>query len=153
MIGLVFRILRVAEGYKTRITLAAVFSFLKAFCTKAPIVAAYFMIAGFIDGTVTGKTCLICGGALVLCVVLQCVFQNIADRLQSASGFEIFADKRIALGEHLRKLPMGYFTEGNIGKISSVLSTDMLFIEENLMMVLGDLMSYLFSAIIFVIMM
>ncbi len=153
MIGLVFRILRVAEGYKARITLAAVFSFLKAFCTKAPIVAAYFMISGFLDGTVTGKTCLICGGALVLCVVLQCIFQNMADRLQSASGFEIFAEKRIALGEHLRKLPMGYFTEGNIGKISSVLSTDMLFIEENLMMMLGDLMSYLFSAIIFVIMM
>ena len=48
---------------------------------------------------------------------------------------------------------MGYFTEGNIGKISSVLSTDMLFIEENLMMVLGDIMSYVFSAVIFVIMM
>ena len=40
------------------------------------------------------------------------------------------ADKRMELGGHLRKLPMGYFTSGNIGKISSVLSTDMVFIEE-----------------------
>ena len=48
---------------------------------------------------------------------------------------------------------MGFFTEGNIGRISSVLSTDMVFIEENLMMVLADLMSYLFSAAIFVIFM
>ena len=42
----------------------------------------------------------------------------------------MFADKRMELGGHLRKLPMGYFTSGNIGKISSVLSTDMVFIEE-----------------------
>ncbi|MCR5481777.1 MAG: ABC transporter ATP-binding protein/permease, partial [Clostridia bacterium] len=60
-------------------------------------------------------------------------------------GYMIFADMRMKLGEHLRRLPMGYFTEGNIGKISSVLSTDMVFIEENCMMVLADMMSYLFS--------
>ena len=45
----------------------------------------------------------------------------------------------------LRKLPMGYFTEGNIGKISSVLSTDMVFIEENCMTALADMMSYIFA--------
>lgn len=153
MIGMMFRILRVAKGYKGRITLAAIFSFLKAFCSKAPFVVAFFMIYEFLDNTVTAKSCLLSGGALVLCIILQCLLQNMADRLQSASGFEIFADQRIKLGGHLRRLPMGYFTEGNIGKISSVLSTDMLFIEENLMMVIGDLMSYLFSAVIFVVMM
>lgn len=153
MIGLVFRILRVAKGYRGRIALAAVFSFLKAFCVKIPYVAAYFLFAGFLANTVTSNSCLICGGALLASVAMQCIFQNLADRLQSASGFEIFAEQRIKLGKHLRKLPMGYFTEGNIGKISTVLATDMVFIEENLMMVIGDLMSYLFSAVLFVIMM
>ena len=153
MIGMMFRILRIAKGYQGRITLAAIFSFLKAFCSKVPFIVAFYMISGFLDHTVTIKSCLLCGVALVLCIILQCVFQNMADRLQSASGFEIFAEQRINLGAHLRKLPMGYFPEGNIGKISSVLSTDMLFIEENLMMVIGDLMSYLFSAVIFVVMM
>ena len=59
----------------------------------------------------------------------------------------IFADMRMKLGAHLRRLPMGFFTEGNIGRISSVLSTDMVFIEENCMMVLADVMSYLFSQV------
>lgn len=153
MIGLVFRILRVAKGYRGRIALATVFSFLKAFCLKIPYVVAYFMFAGFLEEAVTTKYCLACGGVLVVSIILQCIFQNMADRLQSASGFEIFAEQRIKLGEHLRKLPMGYFTEGNIGKISTILATDMIFIEENLMVVIGDLMSYLFSAVLFVIMM
>ena len=30
----------------------------------------------------------------------------------------IFADMRMELGEHLRRLPMGFFTEGNIGRIA-----------------------------------
>ena len=45
---------------------------------------------------------------------------------------------------------MGYFTEGNIGKISSVLSTDMVFIEENSMTALADMMSYIFAEAIMI---
>ena len=153
MIALLQRILRLAEGYRTRIRLAAVCSFLKAFLSKAPIIVAYYLIAAFIEKRVTGMSCVLAGAALVACLALQCVFQNLADRMQSGAGFEMLADLRKKLGAHLRRMPMGFFTEGNIGRISSVLSTDMVFIEENLMMVLADLMSYLFSAAIFVIFM
>ena len=45
---------------------------------------------------------------------------------------------------------MGYFTEGNIGKISSVLSTDMVFIEENCMHDIANMMSYTFAQAILV---
>ena len=51
------------------------------------------------------------------------------------------------------KLPMGYFTEGNIGKISAVLSTDMVFIEENCMGVLSELVSFIVSQGLMVLMM
>ena len=153
MIALMQRILRLAEGYRTRIRLAAVCSFIKALLGKAPIVLAYFMIARFLDRTMSGKNCVLAGVALLVCLALQCLFQNLADRMQSGARFEMLADLRKKLGAHLRRLPMGFFTEGNIGRISSVLSTDMVFIEENLMMVLADLMSYLFSAAIFVIFM
>ena len=63
----------------------------------------------------------------------------------------VFSDMRMELGAHLRRMPMGYFTEGNIGKISSVLSSDMVFIEENCMTVLADMMSYIFAEAIMVI--
>ena len=105
-----------ADGYQGRIRGAAVLSFLKSFCAKAPFVVAFFMISAFLDGTVTKTTCVFSGIALVACIIVQSLLQNAADRLQSAAGFEIFADKRKQLGSHLRKLPMGYFTEGNIGK-------------------------------------
>jgi ATP-binding cassette subfamily B protein len=89
---------------------------------------------------------------MIGCVVLEILFLT-CHRMQSAAGYMVFAEKRMALGAHLRKMPMGYFTEGNIGKISSVLSTDMVFIEENCMTVLADLMSYVFAESIMVVFM
>lgn len=145
MIALMRRILSASGKYKGRIQLAFVFSFLKSVLSKAPIVLAFFALSAFYNGAASAEMCLWIGIAMAGCVLLQILFQHIADRLQSAAGFMMFADKRMELGAHLRKMPMGYFTEGNIGKISSVLSTDMVFIEENCMMVLADMMSYIFA--------
>lgn len=145
MTALMRRIFDASGKYKGRIALAFVFSFLKGVLKNAPIGFGFFVLAAFYQGTATPKLCLNIGIALVISLLLQMLFHNISDRLQSAAGFLLFADKRMELGAHLRKMPMGYFTEGNIGKISSVLSTDMVFIEENCMNVLADMMSYIFS--------
>lgn len=145
MIVLIKRILKVSGSYKKRIQLAFVFAFLKSFLAKAPIGLALFLLSAFYKGTMDASLCLKSGIAMLICLAFQVLFQNLADRLQSAAGFMVFAEKRMELGRHLRKMPMGYFTEGNIGKISSVLSTDMVFIEENCMTALADMMSYIFS--------
>ena len=139
------RILAVSGPYKNRIKIAFIFSFLKSLLAKAPIMLAFLALAAFYENTITEELCLWYGIAMVACVLLQVVFHHIADRLQSAAGFMVFSDMRMELGAHLRRMPMGYFTEGNIGKISSVLSTDMVFIEENCMTVLADMMSYIFA--------
>lgn len=46
-------------------------------------------------------------------VLVQMLVRYLRDRLQSAAGYLMCADKRMELGDHLRKLPMGYFTVGN----------------------------------------
>ena len=140
-------------NYKGRIYGAMVLSFLKGMLMKVPAVAVFLIVSAFIDGELTKTAGIYAAIALVGSVAVQAIFQNIADRLQSAAGYMIFADMRMKLGAHLRRLPMGFFTEGNIGRISSVLSTDMVFIEENCMMVLADVMSYLFSQIIMIVFM
>lgn len=145
MIALIRRILNVSGNYKGRIQAAFVFSFLKSMLSKAPVCLAFVMISAFLAGEADTRLCWALEGAMVLCVILQVLCQHAADRLQSAAGFMVFADKRMELGRHLRKMPMGYFTEGNIGKISSVLSTDMGFIEENCMTALADMMSEIFA--------
>ncbi len=153
MIALMKRILSVSGSYKGRIQGSFVFSFLKSSLAKASLGLSFFALSAFYHGTATAELCLWLGVAMVGCVLLEILFHHIADRMQSAAGYMVFAEKRMALGAHLRKMPMGYFTEGNIRKISSVLSTDMVFIEENCMTVLADLMSYVFAEAIMVVFM
>lgn len=150
MIKLLKRILDSSGIYKKRITIAFVFSFLKSVLMKAPIGFAFIAINAFTQKAMTGKLCLTIGIAMAICVALQAVVDIISDRLQSTAGYELFADKRIELGKHLRKMPMGYFTEGNIGKISSVLSTDMVFSEENCMTAIAGTVSEIFAEAIMI---
>lgn len=146
MFALISRMLRLSGRYKKRIQLAFVCAFVEQILSKMPIFFAFLVLAGFASGTMSGARCLVVGAILVCVVVLQAVVHYASDRLQSAAGYMIFADQRIALADHLRRLPMGYFTAGNIGKISSVLSSDMVFVEEVAMSTIANMMSYLLSA-------
>ena len=148
MFALFSRILKLSGRYKGRIQGAFVCAFLESILSKMPIFLAFVILSGFAAGTLTGQTCLYVGIGLAAAVLVQMLVHYLSDSLQSAAGYLMFADKRMELGGHLRKLPMGYFTSGNIGKISSVLSTDMVFIEEVAMSTLGNMMSYLLSSLV-----
>ena len=148
MFALFSRILKLAGPYKGRIQGAFACAFVESILSKMPIFLAFVVLSGFAAGTLTGQTCLYVGLGLAAAVLVQMLVHYLSDSLQSAAGYLMFAEKRMELGGHLRKLPMGYFTSGNIGKISSVLSTDMVFIEEVAMSTLGNMMSYLLSSLV-----
>ncbi len=150
ILSMISRILKLSGKYSKRIKLAFVFSVFDAILSKMPILYAMLVISKLYYGTMQGKDSIIVGVVVVITVILQILVHHASDRLQSGAGYLLFADKRMELGEHLKKLPMGYFTEGNIGKISSVLSTDMLFIEENVMQKIANIMTYAFASIILI---
>ncbi len=153
MIGILHRIIGITGKYKFRIRASYISSFFKGIMMKAPLVICFLAISFFMENMMDTKKCLYLGVAMVLSVCLEALLEHITNVLQSAAGYKVFADLRLRLGDHLRKLPMGYFTEGNIGKISSVLATDMVFIEENCMGVLSELVSFMISQGIMVAMM
>lgn len=153
MLKILHRIVNMTGKYKTRIRASYITAFFKGIMLKAPLFLCFFCISYFMQGQMDTKKCIWLGIAVVASVILEAVFEHISNVLQSATGYMVFADMRLKLGDHLRKLPMGYFTEGNMGKISTVLSTDMVFIEENCMGVLSELVTFLISQGIMVVMM
>lgn len=153
MLKILHRIINFTGKYKARIRASYITAFLKGLMMKAPLVICFLCISYFMRGQMDTTKCVYLGIAALASVILEAVFEHISNVLQSAAGYMVFADMRLKLGDHLRKLPMGYFTEGNIGKISSVLSTDMVFIEENCMGVLSELVTFLISQSIMIVMM
>ena len=145
MLKILHRIVCMTGKYSSRIRASYITSFIKGIMMKAPLIFSFIAISLFMKGQMQEKICLYLGSGLVLCIAVEAVFEHITNVLQSATGYEVFADMRMRLGDHLRKLPMGYFTEGNMGKISTVLCTDMVFIEECCMTVLSELVTFMIS--------
>ena len=50
-------------------------------------------------------------------------FQWMYDRTMSGSGYDIFRDYRLEIGDRLKQAPMGYFSEQNLGTIQAMLTT------------------------------
>lgn len=153
MLKLFRRILKLSGEFKGRIWLSFVCAFLEALLSKMPIYIAFLVLTGFYEKKLMGKHCIYVGVGLIAVVVLQAVIHFLSAWLQSAAGYMMFAKKRMELAGQLRKLPMGYFSAGNLGKISSVLSTDMMFIEEVAMSTIANMMSYVLSAMILILVM
>ena len=145
MLKILHRIVCMTGKYSSRIRASYITSFIKGIMMKAPLIFSFIVISLFMKGQMQEKMCLYLGIGLVLCIAVEAVFEHITNVLQSATGYKVFADMRMKLGDHLRKLPMGYFTEGNMGKISTVLCTDMVFIEECCMSVLSELVTFMIS--------
>ena len=145
MLKILHRIVCMTGKYSSRIRASYITSFIKGIMMKAPLIFSFIAISLFMKGQMQEKICLYLGIGLALCIAVESVFEHITNVLQSATGYEVFADMRMRLGDHLRKLPMGYFTEGNMGKISTVLCTDMVFIEECCMTVLSELVTFMIS--------
>jgi len=149
MIRMVHRILKFCDKKNAqRIRCAYIFSFLKSFSQNAPIMVAMLMIKKLMEDKATVTTCVVSAGVIFLFFALTAVLGHMSDRLQSSSGYKVFAEKRIDFAKHLRALPMGYFTSGNIGRISSILSEDMVFVEENSMSIIAEVVSGLFSELV-----
>lgn len=148
LIGLIKRIIRISGKYAARIKIAFVLSAIKSMLLQMPVYVTYLVLLQFYDNNMTAEKCIYAALGLIAIVGVQVIAHLMSNRLQSAAGYMMFADKRMQLGAHLKKMPMGYFTAGNIGKISSVLSTDMIFIEEVCMSTIADMMSYIFSSIV-----
>lgn len=153
MLKIMHRLINNTGKYKGRIRVSYLTAFLKGIMMKAPLILCFLCISYFMQGQMDKTKCIYLGIAVLASVILQAIFEHISNVLQSATGYMVFADMRLRLGDHLRKLPMGYFTEGNMGKISSVLATDMVFIEENCMGVLSELVTFIISQGIMTVMM
>ncbi|MBR3464709.1 MAG: ABC transporter ATP-binding protein [Clostridiales bacterium] len=149
MIRMLHRILVFCDKKNARnIRLAYVFSFLNSFAQNAPVMAGIILIRELMEGTADAVKCCVMAGILLLCFVLGALFRNMSDRFQSSSGYKVFAEKRKEFASHLRKLPMGYFTDENIGRISSILTEDMVFVEENSMSIIAEVVSGFFSQLV-----
>ncbi|MEG3899870.1 MULTISPECIES: ABC transporter ATP-binding protein [unclassified Microcoleus] len=72
---------------------------------------------------------------IALCMLLQGVFLHRANSLTQIASSRMIGDLRLRLGNHIRKLPMGFFKTNQVGDLNGLVSDDIKHIEPILSLV------------------
>lgn len=114
-----------------------------------PIAAVFLVLIELQNGQpITGQTWGIVIGLIAGGLILRMIFKYLVYRLQSTAGFEFVARERIALGDRLRNVPMGFFHDNSVGDITATVTTDLNFLENYSMHILDKVTTGVLSMIV-----
>lgn len=129
MLKFIGRMLTLAGEYSWRIKLAFVFSFLESLLANTPIFSLLYIFTKIMDHSLTTMDGWLCGCIMLTAILLRFGLRRLFLSLQSGTGYDICARERFVIGDLLKRFPMSYFTEGNLGRVTSSISVDLIFIE------------------------
>ena len=95
----------------------------------APYIFLYLILQGLFAETLDLKQAVWLFIALAICILFQGIFLYWANRLVYLTSFRLIGDLRLQLGDRIRKLPMGFFSNRQIGDLNGLVSNDMTKIE------------------------
>ena len=144
MVKIVQRILKISGKYRKNVIAGLIFSGLKSFFASIMMFAVLLIMINLekLNMTIIMQATFI----MLISIAGRFIFQYLCDRQLSASGYEIFQDKRIEIGEKLKKAPMGYFSEKNLGTIQGVLTTTISELEGMAMLAMNFIVGGFFHA-------
>lgn len=128
------RIIRWAGRYKKRLYLGSVCSFFSSLATAIPtMVAAYALDKAIqaywtntaIEPALIWQTLWIIVGSIALSFLLS----YLRAVLQESIGTEVAAGQRIHLGDVLKRVPLGYFSQNSVGDILAGVTTELSVLE------------------------
>ena len=128
------RIIRWAGKYKGRLYLGSVCSFFSSLSTAIPTMAAAFALDKTIQAYWTNTaidTVLIWQmlGIIIGSIVLNFLLSYLRAVLQESIGYEVAAGQRIHLGDVLKRVPLGYFSQNSVGDILAGVTTELSTLE------------------------
>lgn len=146
MIKTVKRMLLMAGDHCHKVTAGIGISLLYSIFSAMDLFAILY-IAFSVDELTMQKIVVTVGILLVgLIGKIVCKYQ-ISKRI-SGSSYDVFYERRLEAGERLKKAPMGYYSEKNLGEIQMTLTTDMNALESSAMSVVENILGSLIYAAI-----
>lgn len=149
MLKIIRRVLRLSGNLSKRIWGSFICGFLESMFGLLPIAAVFLVLIELQNGQpITGETWGIVIGLIAGGLILRMIFKYLVYRLQSTAGFEFVARERIALGDRLRNVPMGFFHDNSVGDITATVTTDLNFLENYSMHILDKVTTGVLSMIV-----
>ena len=154
MITVFKKIWNFAEKEQSNIRKSIIVGFLCAAFNAMQMGGVYYVLVKIFDETLSMKDIAIVLGILLVSLVGKIITQYISQLEQTHAGYFMAADKRIRIGNKLKRVPMGFFSEFSLGKITTMSTTTLSQIEMQvpmlLVLVLGGLLNtFVFALALF----
>ena len=146
------KIWQFAGNERTNINKSVAVSFVNAILQMCQIGAIYLVVLALTSGAQGGKTAWL---ALILELVSifgGAIASSNSKMYQTHAGYFMAADRRIAIADRMKSVPMGFFNANSLGQVSGVCTTVIGSIESMVPMILVNILSGLITTAVFVVM-
>ena len=148
MFKTMYKIFKLAGPLKGKYILSLFLGFFESAFANFPLAMILVGLYAIIDNTLDETLCIWLFLGLVFGIVMRGIFKYYVNANQQGSGYIIFADERKKLAERLKRFPMGYYSKDGTGTINSVLTSDLLHIEDAGIGAMGNFLASFLGAIV-----
>ena len=141
-----------ADKERINLNKSVIFEFVYAIFNMLQIGAIYFVLQALVTKDFNSFIALKVFLMLLVSIVGRSSANYFAQLDQTHAGYFMVANRRISIGKMLKTVPMGFFNENNIGKVTGVLTTVLDDVENTAPMVLVVMMSGFINSFVFTLM-
>ena len=134
MLNTMREFLHLMRSQRRQLYLSLLLNFLDGILLMLPWIVAYRMMAAMPEfnpqaSSIPFETAMSHILWMSLCVLARIFVRYLTLRFRSGAGYKTMCEERINLGEHLKKTPLGYFSEKNLGDLVTTITSDAAFLE------------------------
>ena len=152
MIHLISRLLDFSGKERNALIVSFIFSLLNAIFEMLPIIAILTVLSEMfstVDGGLMSASTVWKSFVIMLASIAgRIVFSNLSCMKRTIGSFSMCANKRLEIGERLKRIPMGYFSDNRLGDIAAAVTTTLEDIENNAVTVLEKVAGGFIHAIV-----
>ena len=126
---------KLMSGQKRELYASLVLSFFDGWLIVVPLLAAFHITARMpefnpdVAEALTMPVMIRYSLIMLASILVRIVLRYLVSCLRSGAGYKCMAEERKMLGKELRKVPLGFFNEKNLGDVVSTITSDAAFLE------------------------
>ena len=123
MIEVLRKIWRFAGAEQNNIRKSMVLGFFYAIFHMFQIAAIYVVVLALVDGSSSAAPAWQSLGLLLASILGRAVMNRFSQLQQTHAGYFMAANKRLSMGDKLKRIPMGYFNDQSLGELTGIATT------------------------------
>ncbi|MEQ2764458.1 ABC transporter ATP-binding protein [Eisenbergiella tayi] len=146
MIGVLKKIWDFAGEEQGNIRRSMILGFFYAVFHMFQIAAIYVVVLALVGGSTDSAPAWQALGLLLASILGRAVLNRFSQLQQTHAGYFMVANKRISIGDKLKRVPMGYFNDQSLGELTGITTTVLDEVESTGPMVLVSILGGLINS-------